>query len=174
MAAGSALLLSPLFLSALLLAPAHAGPRVPAAPDGIGEVTVADDSGSVTLQLRLERCWRDRGLQQDGAPSAHMHPLHTGLTPRFERQPGVETCMWTGYRPSAHEEAGDTIVSYVLLVQQQGDALSGLWYEDHQVVPRSYYRAAGTLDGSTVHLDLVDSDGGLPATLDGLLVRSSD
>lgn len=151
-------------LFALLLAA-----RLPAPPPAIAEVTLSDPTGSVTVQLRRVDCWSDRALAEDGAPAAHQDPLHTGLVPKLEKRKGTTTCLWTGYRPGTHEAPGDTLLTYALLVAQTGTALSGLWYEDHREVPRTYYRAVGAQLGTALSLALTDPDGGPPATLSGVV-----
>ena len=143
--------------------------RLPVPPSAIAEVTVADDTGSVTVQLRRDDCWKDRALVDGGAPAAQQDPLHTGLVPKLEKRPGTTTCLWTGYRPGTHEAPGDTLLTYALLLAQTDAAVSGLWYEDHQEIPRTYYRAVGTRLGSALSLTLTDPDGGPAATLTGVV-----
>ncbi|RME27590.1 MAG: hypothetical protein D6798_04235 [Deltaproteobacteria bacterium] len=145
---------------------------MPAPPAGVAEVTKTDEGGGVTVQLRLERCWAHRRIAGDGDPSVQRDPVHTGLTPTLEASLGTETCLWTGYRPGTHEQAGDTLLTYALLIEHPpAGPLHAFWYEDHQEVPRTLYAGQGSLDGHQLRLQLVDVDGGPPATLEGLVRR---
>ena len=154
--------------------------RLPPPPSGVGELLFRDPDGSVTVQLRLERCWSDQGLPDDASPLAQQDPISTGMQPRLERKAGAETCLWLGYRPGSHEVPGDTLLSYALLVEGQarveGQDLKGLWYEDHHEIPRSWYRATGHQQGAQVSLTLraAEADAAEPdtASLTGLLARS--
>lgn len=154
----------------LLVGPAALAGQLMTPPEGLAEVTVADATGSVDVVLELTRCWPDKGLAAGGDPNAHQDPLHTGLVPKLIKAKGSETCLWTGHRLSAHEQPGDTVVTYALLAQTTGDQVLGLWYEDHLEVPRTYYRATGTLSGRDLTLALT-GDLDATATLTGLVNR---
>ncbi len=153
----------------MLLGSAMAGQLMPP-PEGLAEVTVTDETGEVHVVLELAKCWADKGLADGGDPNAQMHPLHTGLEPKVVKAKGSETCLWTGHRLSAHEQPGDTVVTYALLAQATGEQVQAVWYEDHMEVPRTYYRATGTLSGRDLVLDLA-GELGPPAKLVGLVNR---
>lgn len=59
-------------------------------------------------------------------------------------------------------------VVHALLAQTTGDQVLALWYEDHLEVPRSDYRATGTLQGRDRVLALT-GDLDATATLTGLV-----
>lgn len=148
----------------LLLLLAAALPEPPAAA---AELTLADGDGTLVVQLRLERCWAGRGLPAE--LSTLQHPLHTGLRLELVRAGGAETCLWTGYRPSAHEAEGDTLVRYALLLQGEGPARRGVWVEDHEEVPRRWWSATGQQVGARLALTLRAWEDDAPATLAGVV-----
>jgi hypothetical protein len=144
-----------------------------ASPAGIGEVTVRDPHGEVTVQLRRERCWRHRGIASSEDPWAHQHPLSTAFRPQLTRRRGSTSCLWTGYRPSAHERPGDTVVSYRLLLERAGNdgAVAALWHEDHMEVPTVLFTAQGRLQGPILELALEGGEMADDAVLEGVLIE---
>lgn len=126
--------------------------RLPEPPLAAAELTLADGDSARVVQLRLERCWAGRGLPAE--LSTLQDPLHTGLRLSLVRASRAETCLWTGYRPSAHEAEGDTLVRYQLLLEGRQDARAGVWVEDHEEVPRRWWSAVGRQEGARLELSL--------------------
>lgn len=152
-----------------------AGALGAARPSGVGEIVFSDPGGQVTVQLRQERCWRHRAIAAPDDPYAHQDPLSTAFRPRLRRQHGAQTCLWTGFRPSAHEAPGDTVVAYSLLLQAppvgQDGAVTALWHEDHMEVPTLLYTATGSLDGALLSMQLEGGELAEDARVEGVLVR---
>ncbi|MCK6503203.1 hypothetical protein L6R53_07370 [Myxococcota bacterium] len=141
--------------------------RLPDPPAAVAELLLADADGQVLVQLRQERCWRDRALP---APLETLQdPLHTGLRLELARAPGARTCLWTGYRPSAHEAEGDTLVRYQLLLEQREEVVEGVWVEDHEEVPRRWWTATGQHQGARLELSLRSWEDQGAATLRGVV-----
>ncbi len=165
--------MKPSAIPLLALSPLLLAAKLPDPPAGVAELTKTDDSGSVTVQLRLDRCWADQKIAGDGDPAVQRDPIHTGLTPTLTASKGTETCLWTGYRPGTHEAAGDTLLSYALLIEQPPDGVvHAFWYEDHQEVPRTLYAGQGSVEGRQLRLQLLDVDNGPSAKLEGLMRRT--
>lgn len=110
--------------------------------------------------LTLTRRWEDAAFT---APL--QDPVTTRLEPAVEPRPGTTARWFTGYRLSAHEEAGDTLVTYSLLVEGgAAPEVRGWWHEDHQEVPTTLWTASGTWTGGAIELTLTEvTDPGIPA-----------
>jgi len=152
-----------------LLGSALAGP-----PAVVADVVLEHEGNAQHVVLTLTREWQNRAL---GAPSEQRHAVTTALQPRTQKAAGVQTLWLTGHGLSQHETPGDTLVTYVLLLEvQEGDVVRGYWFEDHMEVPTSLWTAAGTLRGVKLELDLTEVvDANIPPTVirvNGLLRRN--
>ncbi|MCO4748294.1 MAG: hypothetical protein KC912_26100 [Proteobacteria bacterium] len=113
-------------------------------PDVIAEVTTTEADRSEEVVLTLHKQWKRRSLGDD--PSRHLDPISTALEPKPTS--GDDTVYWlVGYGLEAHEQPGDTRVTYSLLVQvaESGETVQTLWWEDHMEVPTSLFNGSGTL-----------------------------
>ena len=132
-------------------------------PDGVGQVEVSDDTGAVTVELRVDACWKRRAIAKPSDPYAHLHKRTTAFMPKLTFSFSRQTCLWTGSLESTHETSQDTVVNYALLLQWDPDAevqsVVALWHEDHQQVPTLLFTGAGRLHEGT--LDLMLSGGEL-------------
>lgn len=133
-------------------------------PDGLADLQITTGDHPVSVTLTLSRAWHGKGLSER---SAQLDPITTILTPRVERREGSDTWWFTGYHLSEHEEPGDTLITYVLLLERRGDgSIQGFWYEDHEEVPRQLWSAEGTLQGRALALSL---SGEGPGRITGLV-----
>ena len=157
----------------LTMLPFASAARLPDAPAGVAQLAVrrdgSDERDAVEVVLRLERCWPDRGVRMDLA--AQQDAVTTALTPALERRPGAETCLWVGHRLATHDAPGDTLVTYALLAETAGDAVQGVWYEDHMEVPRTLQLARGRLVGRALSLALEANELADAGRIEGLLRR---
>lgn len=130
---------------------------LPAPPSLLADLTVQSEGQPVDLQLRSVKSWEGRVLDQD--VSAHRDPVSTQLQPALTK--GEATVHWlVGYRLSAHDQPGDTLVTCALLLQvsEPSQPVRALWYEDHQEVPTTLFVGGGKLSsgqqGGAASVDL--------------------
>lgn len=154
-------------LIALLLAVS-----LPQPPAAVAELTFFDETGSLVVQVTRDQCWTGMGLPGDADPQLQQDPIHTGLVPKLEKRAGSVTCLWVGYRPGTHEALGDTMLTYALLLEGDGQAVQtvrGVWYEDDREIPRIWYKATGSIKHHQIAISLSSSDGAPPATITGVI-----
>lgn len=130
---------------------------LPAPPALLADLTVQAEGQPVSMQLRSVETWQGRVLDED--VSAHRDPTSTQLRPSLTK--GEATVHWlVGYRLSAHDHPGDTLVTCALLLQvsEPSQPLRALWYEDHQEVPTTLFIGGGKLSpgvqGGAAKVDL--------------------
>lgn len=129
-------------------------------------VLQADVSGH-TVVLAETQAWPGKGV--DPRAAAQHDEVTTELTPKVVPEKGSTTWLLTGHRLTEHDEPGDTLVTYKLLLEIDAKGgVSGWWYEDHMEVPRSLWKVDGTLDGRALTLALTGAE---PRSVSGLLYR---
>lgn len=148
-------------------------PATAKAPRSLADIHVTADDGEVSVVLAGGPFREHRTLGAD--PSVHLDPLSTMLEPHLAKGAG-RVVELTGYRLSSHHDPGDTIVTYVLLLEVPPSgtgAVQAIWWEDHREVPTRLYSGAGTLGephGGGQMLDLVvTGDDGVALHLDGIV-----
>jgi hypothetical protein len=107
----------------------------------LAQLSLTFDAAPMSVSLQETRRWENKGL---AAASELTDPVTTQLTPKLMRKDGTTTFELTGYRLSEHEVPADTRVTMVLLVEVQGDQVTGYWYQDHQEVPTSMWQVEGS------------------------------
>lgn len=115
------------------------------APRSFADIHVTADDGEVSVVLAGGPFRDHRSLGAD--PSVHLEPLSTMLEPQLAKGSG-RVLQLTGYRLSSVHDPGDTLVTYVLLLEVPPSgtgAVQAIWWEDHQEVPTRLYSGAGTL-----------------------------
>lgn len=140
-----------LWMSLLLAPSSFAGGLRPA--EVVAEVSVEEGERTEEVVLTLHKQWRRRALGDD--PSRHVNAVTTMLEPKPVG--GDDTLYWlVGYGLEAHEQPGDTRVTYSLLVQvpAAGDDVRALWWEDHMQVPTSLFSGSGALTAGEVVREL--------------------
>jgi len=150
---------------------------LPSPPDAVAELTAALHTRPVEVVLTDAVQWPESSLVPE--VEAHRDPVTTLLRPGLEDGPG-EVLRLIGHRLSKHDEPGDTLVTYSLVLQLpaagKGKVIA-LWHEDHQEMPTSLFLGGGTLEpgrglgASRLDLRLQDVDGDDQLTVSGLLRR---
>lgn len=130
---------------------ALAAPTPAARPDAVLEVEVRSEEGGepMTMVLVLERRWPGRVF---ASADRLLDPVSTMLRLRTRRQPECEALAFRGHRLSAHEERGDTLQTYTLLLQRCPVGLSGWWHEERMEVPTRLWVVSGQLEGHELQL----------------------
>lgn len=143
---------------------AMAAPTPASRPEGIldAEIRYEDWPEATRVVLTLVESWDNRAFVE----AAELRdPISTMLRPRTLKARGSESWWLQGWRLSRHEEAGDTVVTYSLLLQAQDGAWSGYWYEDRMQVPTTMWTVTGRQEGTRLSLSLTElTEPGLPST----------
>ena len=131
------------------------------------QAEIQHPAGALPVVLVESKAWADRGV--DPRAKAQQDPITTAFTPTVVPEKGANTWLLTGYRLHAHDEPGDTLVTYTLLLEIDADgAIEGWWHEDHMEVPTSLWKVTGTLQGHTLALTLAGDE---PRTVSALFYR---
>jgi len=151
-------------LSLLLLGllAARAAPTPAERPDALLEVELLSAEGGPgqEIVLLLVDSWRGRVF---APPAALLDPVNTMLRLRTRRQAECEALAFRGHRLSAHEERGDTVLTFTLLLDRCPGGLSGWWHEERMEVPTRLWAVAGSLEGGALQLRLKERvDPGIP------------
>ncbi|MBN2798842.1 MAG: hypothetical protein JXX28_06800 [Deltaproteobacteria bacterium] len=166
-------MLPSLFVSVMMSASAAS---LPPTPSHLAEVRVETEGRPAeSVSLQVVKRWSDKAIVQD--TTVQRDEVSTALTPALTA--GDSAVVWlVGYGLSAHENAGDTVVTYSLLLQLPStpDALAtAVWFVDRQEVPTSLFIGGGRViagqHGGAAALDLKvkDVDYGDVLSLTGLL-----
>jgi len=141
---------------------AQAAPTPAERPDAVLDIEVRSAEGgpAQAVVLVLIDSWRGRVF----APAeALVDPVSTMLRLRTHRQAGCEALAFRGHRLSAHEERGDTVLTFTLLLERCPEGLSGWWHEERMEVPTRLWAVRGSLEGNELRLDLSERvDPGIP------------
>ncbi len=123
---------------------------------------------SAKVVLSEVQTFKDRALDPD--VNAHREQPSTTLSPALVK--GKGTVVWfVGRDLGEHDNPGDTVRTWSLLLQVDGANAKALWYEDHMEVPRTYATGAGTAKPGKhpgvleVELALTDADYSDPVTV---------
>lgn len=132
-------------------------------PVSFAALHVTAEDGAVDVVLTGGPAAQGRALGPDA--NAHVDEISTLLTPKLEKGTGAVVEL-TGYRLSRVNDPGDTVVTYVLLLETTPGTLGvkALWWENHQEVPTRLYVGDGTLGAvaggaRTVVLHVADPEG---------------
>lgn len=129
-------------------------------------IVVQADLGTEPVVLVSTRSWEDRGA--DPRAKKQQDPVTTAFTPSVVPEKGATTWLLVGHRLHAHDQPGDTLTTYTLLLEiGRAGEVAGWWHEDHMEVPTSLWRVTGTLTGHTLALALTAGD-----ALDGSQARA--
>ncbi len=124
-------------------------------------VTAAD--GAVDVVLTGGPSAQGRVLGPDA--NVHVDEITTMLAPQLPKGTGAVAEL-TGYRLSQVNDPGDTVVTYVLLLETTpgARAVKALWWENHREVPTRLYVGEGTLGDAhggarSLVLNVADAEG---------------
>ena len=130
-------------------------------------IVVQADLAGEPVVLVSKQVWEDRGA--DPRPKKQQDAITTAFTPSVVPEKGATTWLLVGHRLHEHDEPGDTLVTYSLLLEiDRTGAVAGWWHEDHMEVPTSLWKVTGTLEGHKLTLSL---EGDEPKTIQALLYR---
>lgn len=145
---------------------------VPEQPPIVAELSSSAEHGSVAVVLTGDSPRAHRVLAID--VWSHLDPTTTMLEPRLERGDG-EVWSLFGYRLSQHEDPGDTLITYGLLLDVRPAGSRVLWWENRMEVPTSLFVGPAELvfDGRVVRLtaDVIDPVSAERRHLEGLIRR---
>lgn len=133
-------------------------------------VTAAD--GAVDVVLTGGAPAQGRALGPD--VNVHVDAVTTMLAPQLAKGIG-SVAELTGYRLSRLNDPGDTVVTYVLLLETTpgASAVKAVWWENHREVPTRLYAGEGTLGdvhGGARSLALTVADAeGTKLTVEGVV-----
>lgn len=145
----------------------------PHAPVAFAELSVRTSDSSVAVVLSGDGVRSGRVIGAD--PAAHVDPESTAWAPRAIRGEG-QVAELVGYRLSQHEDPGDTVVTYALLLEASAPGVGpvrAVWFENHMEVPTRLYAGEGRLGpakggAQALQLTVTDADGESLA-IDGLI-----
>ncbi|MDP2305550.1 MAG: hypothetical protein Q8P18_05950 [Pseudomonadota bacterium] len=131
-------------------------------------IVVQADLGGEPVVLVSTQSWEDRA--SDPRAKKQQDAVTTAFTPTLVPAKGTTSWLLVGHRLHEHDEPGDTLVTYTLLLEiDRTGAIAGWWHEDHMEVPTSLWRVSGTLAGHTLALSLA---GQPPAAVEPRAVRA--
>jgi hypothetical protein len=118
--------------------------KKPVEPVAYADLHVTAPDGAVDVVLTGGPPAVGRTLGAD--PNVHVDEITTVLTPHLAKGAGAVAEL-TGYRLSRVNDPGDTIVTYVLLLETAPGSrdVKALWWENHQEVPTRLYTGDGKL-----------------------------
>ena len=120
-------------------------------------IVLQADLGGEPVVLVSTRSWEDRAV--DPVATKQQDAITTAFTPALVPEKGTTTWLLVGHRLHEHDEPGDTLVTYSILLEiDRAGAVAGWWHEDHMEVPTSLWRVTGTLTGRSLALALAGED----------------
>ena len=141
-------------------------------PVSYADLHVTAVDGAVDVVLTGGEPAQGRALGPD--VNAHVDEITTMLTPSLVKGVGAVVEL-TGYRLSKVNDPGDTVVTYVLLLETTpgSTAVKAVWWENHREVPTRLYSGDGTLGEAhggarSVVLHVVDAEG-TALTVEGVI-----
>lgn len=130
-------------------------------------IVLQTELGKEPVVLVSTQSWADRAA--DPRAKKQQNAISTAFTPSVVPEKGATTWLLVGHRLQEHDEPGDTLVTYSLLLEiDRAGAIAGWWHEDHMEVPTSLWRVTGTLTGHTLALAL---EGDEPRAVQALYYR---